>query len=47
MGSGKVVATGLEDGTLTVSKVLLFIYMQLSTPEFITLPQEFTNRSFY
>jgi hypothetical protein len=41
MGSGKVVAAGLEDGTLTISKVLL------STPEFVTLPQEFTNRSFY
>jgi len=25
MGSGKVVAAGLEDGTLTISKVLLFI----------------------
>jgi len=25
MQSGKVVATGLEDGTLTISKVLLFI----------------------
>jgi len=25
MGSGKVVAAGLEDGTFTISKVLLFI----------------------